>query len=344
MKLSVLIPMYNAEKYISNCLNSLINQDLPKDDYEILVMDDGSTDKSSLIVERYVEKNKNIFLFKESNVGESSTRNKLMRKAKGDYVYNLDADDYILNNSLGYLLDNAIENNLEILGFNTLLIDSAKGLTIKSLDTKDSNIIMQNGLDFIRNYRDTRHEVWWYIVKTSFLRSTGVAFGENEFNADLVFTMRLFLNAKKTGYSSLSIHRYVQTPDSVVRSPDINKRKIYIENLFSMMVGFSKLINSVNQEIPDNEDPLIDNLKYRLDKAVFFNTIKMIRAGYSLKQVKEKTNMLKDVNAYPITHFIGKEYNSFSFKLFNGLFNNEKILYGLVRLYSVLSLKNNIHK
>lgn len=339
MKLSVLIPMYNAEKYIGNCLDSLVNQDLAKEDYEILVMDDGSTDASSEVVNKYVKKYQNIFLFKESNVGESSTRNKLISKAKGDYIYNLDADDYILNNSLRSILDNTIQNNLEIFGFKTLLVDSIENLENRDFEINNKNIITVSGLDFIRDYRDMRHEVWWYIINTSFLRSTGIKFGENEFNADLVFTMSLFLSAKKIGFINNFIHRYVQTPDSVVRSPDINKRKIYIENLFSMMVSFSKLINSINPEFYDNEGLLIDNLKYRLDKGVFFNTIKMIRTGYSLKEVKEKIVMLKEVKAYPIKHFIGKEYNSVLFKLLNGLFNNENTLYCLVGIYAFLGLK-----
>jgi len=87
MKLSILIPMYNAQDYIGNCIDSLLHQNLSEDDYEIIVMDDGSSDNSVGIIEAYIKQHKNIRLYKESNSGAYSTRNKLLKLAKGNYIF-----------------------------------------------------------------------------------------------------------------------------------------------------------------------------------------------------------------------------------------------------------------
>ncbi|GGD10381.1 glycosyltransferase [Hyunsoonleella pacifica] len=339
MKLSVLIPMFNAEEYIGNCLDSLLNQGISSNEYEILVMDDGSTDTSANIVDIYAKKHKNIFLFKESNSGESSTRNKLAKKAKGTYIYNFDADDYLVNHTLNTVLEKAIDKDLELLGFDTLLTNTTSDVFNNEIQIKNSDFVTCTGKDFIKKYRDMRHEVWWYIVKKSFLKETKIKFAEHKFNADLVYTMDLFLRAHNVGYYPVAIHRYVQTPESVVRSVDIDKRTAYFDNLYIMMVNYNNLIDSAiaNKKIKD--DTLIDNLKYRLDKNIFFSTIKLIRTGFPNEYLKHKIAVLKHANAYPIKHFIGKEYNSLFYKMLNSTFNNEKVLYTIVWFYSIFGLR-----
>ena len=83
MELSVLIAVYNAEKYIGRCLESLLNQDLPPEKYEILLIDDGSIDGSAEIVEKYTTQHPQIKLFKEKNKGLYVQRNKLLSLATG---------------------------------------------------------------------------------------------------------------------------------------------------------------------------------------------------------------------------------------------------------------------
>ena len=104
MKLSVVIPLYNKEKYIDRCLKSLLTQDVSLNEYEIVIVDDGSTDTGSFICKGYMEKYSNIHFFSQENAGPSAARNRGLEATNGDYIYFLDADDYIAKNVLTSIL------------------------------------------------------------------------------------------------------------------------------------------------------------------------------------------------------------------------------------------------
>ena len=96
MMISVIIPIYNTEKYLKDCINSVLKQTI--NDYEIILINDGSTDKSKEIAEQYCHDYDNISLINQSNKGQGAARNVGVVAAKGEYVYFLDSDDTIENN------------------------------------------------------------------------------------------------------------------------------------------------------------------------------------------------------------------------------------------------------
>ena len=93
MKVSVIVPVYNVEKYLRKCLASLVNQDF--EDYEIIIVNDGSPDNSQEIIDEYTKKYKFIRSFTKENGGLSSARNYGIDKARGDYIAFVDSDDYV---------------------------------------------------------------------------------------------------------------------------------------------------------------------------------------------------------------------------------------------------------
>ena len=123
MRLSIIVPVYNVEKYLAKCLVSLLNQDIASTAYEIIVINDGSTDGSYAIAQKYAEFNTNLILLKQENKGLSATRNRGVNEAKGKYIYFVDSDDFIAPNILKTLLNTLEENDLEILAFNLLKVD-----------------------------------------------------------------------------------------------------------------------------------------------------------------------------------------------------------------------------
>ena len=94
MRLSVIIPVYNAGRYIGACLQSLYRQGLEEEDFEVIVVDDGSRDDSLIQVGRLAAFHSNIQIMAQKNQGVSAARNNGMKKAKGTYIYFMDADDY----------------------------------------------------------------------------------------------------------------------------------------------------------------------------------------------------------------------------------------------------------
>lgn len=103
MFLSVIIPVYNAETYICECLNSLVEQDIPQEDYEILCVNDGSVDTSLEILKAYEESYPNLRVIDKENGGVTTARNAGLSAARGDYIWFVDADDFIKENVLSGL-------------------------------------------------------------------------------------------------------------------------------------------------------------------------------------------------------------------------------------------------
>lgn len=115
IKLSIVVPIYNMNKFLGSCLRSLLNQNIAQDLYEIICVNDGSTDNSKEICVEYLEQNNNIHYFEQSNKGLSSARNLGISKSNGDYIWFVDADDEIQKNCLATLLNEIYTNNLDIL-------------------------------------------------------------------------------------------------------------------------------------------------------------------------------------------------------------------------------------
>lgn len=114
MKISIIIPVYNSEKYLSKCLDSIINQTFSLKNIEVIIINDGSTDNSEKIIMRY-EKKLNIIYKKQKNEGQSSARNKGIKLAKGKYLTFIDSDDYIDKKMLSIMYKEADNNNLDII-------------------------------------------------------------------------------------------------------------------------------------------------------------------------------------------------------------------------------------
>ena len=95
IKLSIIVPVYNVEKYLERCINSLINQDLCRNEYEIIIVNDGSTDYSGDIAKAIQSKVENIHLYEQVNGGLSAARNTGLKYACGKYVIFVDSDDYL---------------------------------------------------------------------------------------------------------------------------------------------------------------------------------------------------------------------------------------------------------
>ena len=327
--------MYNAATYIGNCLNSIINQGLLKEEFEVIIMDDGSTDNCADIVCNYLINNENFTLYRETNSGSDSTRNKLLKYAKGDYIYFLDADDYLAYNSLKSILDYAVKNELDFIGFDTLKTKKLDHFDVKFDKDKPSASPIINGLQFLKENRHLRHEVWWYLLKRDLILSNEIRFDSNGNNSDVVFTVKSILKAERLLYYPITIHRYLQTPSSVMRDKSVSNKRKLIDSMFNMIISYSKLINSIEHETLEHKSAIIDNLKFRRDVFVFFNIMNIIREKYSKIDVVERLKQLSKVKAYPIKHFTQDHYKSLKYIVLNGVVNNKTLLTVIPHLHPI---------
>ena len=132
-KVSVIIPVYNVEKYIGECLDSVINQTLKE--IEIICVDDGSTDNSLNILKEYAKKDKRLIIISRENKGVGYSRNQGIEIARGEYIAFMDPDDYYPSvNVLQDLYNGAIKHKVNICGGSLILFDEVKGVEIKKTD------------------------------------------------------------------------------------------------------------------------------------------------------------------------------------------------------------------
>ena len=186
IKISVIIPIYNTEKYIKECLNSIINQTLKE--IEIICINDGSTDNSLKILEQYAQKDKRIIILNQENSGSAIARNKAINIAKGEYLSFIDSDDYV---DLSYLekLYNATNNSINevVATVNVVLVDEFYNKTYKNTYTQKSKLLdlIERASMFVKTSISCNK-----IYKTSFIKENNIHFPElNSVGQDLYFTL-----------------------------------------------------------------------------------------------------------------------------------------------------------
>ena len=339
MKLSVLIPMYNVADYIEKCLSSLLSQRIDEQDYEIIIVNDGSTDNSLEIAESISNKHKNITIYSQENKGAIFTRNKMLKLAKGDYLYFVDADDYVVCNSLAPVLDFAVSNKMDIVGFDTLVTRSREKNKLD--DFTDTNALPKivTGIEYLKENKNLRVEIWWYFIKKDFLNKHHITFDSINYDGDVTFTLRLFLKAKKVAHFSLKIYRYLQSSESTMRSDAIKANKRIINYFMALIVDFTNLIDEVKKKEISFKNPILSNFKFRRDVFAFFTITKMIKANLSIKEFKFNLSQLERINVYPIKNFNDEEFNSSRYKIMLRLMNYKPILFIIHLIYNALPKK-----
>ncbi|WP_430468299.1 glycosyltransferase [Winogradskyella ouciana] len=329
MKLSVLIPMYNVEDHIGNCLDSVINQDIPTEDYEIIVLNDGSTDSSYEIAKRYADEHDNIRLYAHENIGLYATRNKLLQLAKGKYIYNLDSDDYIVHNSLGKIINIAFEKEVDVLGFD-YISTPRKDLHASTKNDQKLSVEVESGNHFLANNAYHANTVWWYIIKRDFMKKHALSFDENNPLGDGPFTLRLLHMAERMLYLPIDIHRYVIVPTSIMNS---NERKHLAKMIDNYMEIFDRY-NLLASDIAKKNDPKLDDVVHKVehwrDVNVYVMFYTLIKSGISISEINKILKKLKAIDAYPIKNFIGERYNSLKHKTLIYIFNNKFLFYTIL--------------
>ena len=334
MKLSIAIPLYNKEKHIERNLKSLIEQDLSPSEYEIIIVDDGSTDSGAQIAQNYAERYENIKFFSQPNSGPSVARNKGLDAATGDYIYFLDADDFLAPNGLKSLLDFAEQNQLEILEFKTKELKDGSIPDTAPQIPEELAVPVMDGISYIAEH-DFRNEAWRYIIHKKLLADTGIRFIEGTLYEDAIFTANLFLRAKRISKVDLELHRYLLVENSIVRSKDAAHNLRFIHGMVYAIEQIDDMIQSMDRS-HNNYNKAVKKFKSRQQAFVFALIIRTFKYRLlSLKELKQILAKLKNLEAYPIDPKIARIGNGNPvYKLFVPIFNNQSMLFLGTRIRS----------
>lgn len=284
MTISIVVPIYNVQKHLNMCLKSIINQSYK--DIEIILVNDGSTDKSIEICEKYLSIDSRIKLIHKKNGGQSEARNLGIKEATGEWITFIDADDYVTNDYVEYLFTLIKDYSADIsIGSFTYVTKTKKSdrstgeVTVMDTETAIKRMLLNDGYDM---------GVWAKMYRTEYFKKNNFPVGK--FFEDSLTTYEVMAESKRVVLGSKSIYYYVNRSDSTVNS-SFNMRKfdlieMSLKNEEFIIARFPKIsleahrrviwayFSTLNQLLMSNDEGIIaryapDLVKYLLSQRNF---------------------------------------------------------------------------
>lgn len=217
-KVSIVIPVYNTESYIGEAIESIRRQTLKE--IEIIVVDDGSADRSLSIVQSLSDEDPRIQVYTQANSGVSAARNKGLQYVKGEFLYFLDSDDLLEADALETCYRKCTEEKLDFVFFDAESIDPGNRYATQSyLHTFSSTEKTARGIDVLRGQLDNatyRSPVWLNFIRTSYLQQHRFSFYPGIIHEDELFCFLLYVHAERVGYISRTFSKRRWRGDSIM--------------------------------------------------------------------------------------------------------------------------------
>lgn len=252
--ISVIIPCYNVESTIAKCLESVIAQSYQN--LQIIIIDDGSTDKTSEIIKQFQTKDSRIILITQENSGVSKARNEGISKAFGEYICFVDADDWVEKDYCSILYQSLVENSASISVAEAFFEDENGNTVEKHHVFKDSITIYnkQTALKLLLEDKIIQSHPWAKLYQSELLKN--VSFPENLEAFEDYFTMfKVFNNAEKIVKINQPIYHYVQFTDSL--SHHLTPKRAF--HFFLALMEAYGFLNTLNME-PKFKASIIQNI------------------------------------------------------------------------------------
>ena len=249
--LSIIVPVYNVSKYLEKCLDSLLCQDLRPEEYEIIIVNDGSTDNSEEIAKRYAETYSNVHLLTQANGGLSAARNTGIKQAVGKYIQFVDSDDYLEPNVLGALVKKMEHEQLDVLRFNYQNVNEEYQVYEPYKDYKpfvDYSDIVTSGETFLNDRLGYACYAVQFIIKASILKQENNYFKSGIYFEDTEWTPRTLIQAKRVSSTNLMVYNYLLREGSITKSVTKEKK---LKVLTDKLLLIDSLQNQM-QTISDN--------------------------------------------------------------------------------------------
>lgn len=299
MKLSIIVPVYNVEKYIRNCIESIFQQGLNDNDFEVIIINDGSKDESIAIIDGLTNSHSNVKIINQHNQGLSMARNNGMVRAKGDYLLFLDSDDLLVEQSISALLNNIQDTKADLIvaGFirmtNVQIDNSYKYIKNNSFEIQETT-----GLELLLKHLNPREcYIWRTLYKREFLFNNNINFIPNICFEDIPFTHECYLKAKhclitsepiyiyrirtESISSSINIKTGIDFGSSIAKTWELTSIKDIIPEAIQkvkddIFIALSVLLYSTAQDIPSSKGrkQILDHLKQVAPHMTFTNGLK----------------------------------------------------------------------
>lgn len=310
--LSIIIPAYNTAPYIRPCIDSIYQQKINEKKFEIIIVNDGSTDDTPHIIADIQKKHSNIIIITQHNQGLSITRNKGIQRAKGDYILFLDSDDMLIPDTLSYILQSAQTYQTDMTSGKHIKLNNQEIETFLSTHNPHPSItnyqIKDGETGFLENYRPQESYSVLYLYRREFLIKNKLNFIPHKYFEDVAFTINCLLKAKRFLALPILFYIYRQHNNSIMST--MNVTKLYsmndiINNLHSLQNTLvlrheskRKLQNSIfvclsinlwylshYQSLYPYRREIIDDLKLKVPNLSFHNTCKQRFISFCIKYI-----------------------------------------------------------
>ncbi len=293
--ISFIVPVFNSANTIDNTLQSILDQQT-KLNYEIIVVDDGSTDNIDEILEKYCKESK-ILYYKKENSGVASTRNFGVKKAKGDYIIFVDSDDYI-SKSLLSDIEKYIKQEIDLIKWNSIFVDENKKKIKIPRSVFFDKVTGEEGFNLLFGEDDLIDCLWNYAIKKEIM----LKFPTGMYHEDFRIMPFIILNAKTMVSIENREYFYVQSKNSIMRSKDEEKTKKKLEDKlqhFDYIIEESERIN-INKVTKENLRIWATN-----SMIAVIPELKEVNETYYKKELK-KRKIYKHIKARNIKQLIKK--------------------------------------
>ncbi len=241
IKLSIIVPIYGVEQYLRKCVDSLLNQDIPSSEYEIILVDDGGHDMCPQICDSYAAAHPNIRVVHRKNGGLSAARNSGIEVSQGEYVMFVDSDDYIESNVLKGLLAQIERDSLDVLRYDFCNVNEQyKVFHPNKAQKRDVDLreTVENGETFLNERLGPGCYAWQFVVKRELLNDC--MFKEGIYFEDTEWTPRMLVRANRVTSTQKVVYNYLWRQGSITLPDNPQKREKVLHDKIALIRGFKE--------------------------------------------------------------------------------------------------------
>ena len=238
--ISVIIPVYNVEEYLRECIDSVLCQTYGN--FEIILVDDGSTDSSGEICDEYVEKDERVTVIHQKNGGLSAARNAGFAEANGDYVYFLDSDDYISENAFETLLETAQRDSSDIVFFDAISFADTDDFTVKQNYIRKNKYQTDCGINVFSKMtenNDFHSAVYLMLFKKSFVDNNNLFFVPGILHEDMIYTYQSLCLASVVSQCTDALYHRRYRQNSIMTSSKTKKHFTSCIDVCNININFT---------------------------------------------------------------------------------------------------------
>ncbi|MHC5268058.1 bifunctional glycosyltransferase/CDP-glycerol:glycerophosphate glycerophosphotransferase [Enterococcus sp. LJL98] len=272
ISITVIMPVYNVERYISETLDSLMVQENKNIILKIIIVDDGSIDLTKKIIKKYQEKYDNIELIEEFQIGPGAARNIAIKKSQSDYITFLDGDDLLYPNAYQLLIDSAQKNDADIVVGNVSRFNTTKPFFLSGLHKK----IFSNEMEgtHISKYHPLLFDTtsWNKLFKTTFLHKENILFPEGILYEDIPFNMKAHVKSKNTNIILDYVYKWQLRDDT---NKSITQSRVDNKNMLDRITAMT-LFNQILEETDISQKEFLEEKELKeltLDLKLFLDQL-----------------------------------------------------------------------